>query len=99
MNLLYSTRTLELPPQQTTIKEIPTQTLLPPTLIPATPTSESLPTPVSTIESEPTKSQDQTDRTETGNQISPLAMALLPVALLLLSILGIVIRRVAKAKD
>ena len=99
MNLLYSTRTIELPPQQTTIKEIPTQTLLPPTLTPATATSENLSTPVSTIESEPTKSQEQTGRTETGNQISPLAMALLPVALLLLSILGIVIRRVAQAKD
>ena len=99
MSLLYSTRTLELPTQQTAIKETPTQTLLSPTLTPVTPTAQRSSTLVSTIESVPTNSQGQTDRTETNDPISPLAMALLPVALLLLSVLGIVIRRVAQAKD
>ena len=99
MSLLYSTRTLELPTQQTAIKETPTKTLLSPTLTPVTPTAQRSSTLVSTIESVPTNSQGQTDRTETNDPISPLAMALLPVALLLLSVLGIVIRRVAQAKD
>ena len=99
MTLLYSTRTLELPRQQTAIQEIPTQKILPPTLTPATPTAERSSTPAGTVESEPTKSQGQTDRTETNEPISPLAMALLPVVLLLLSVLGIVIRRVTQAKD
>jgi len=97
--LLYSTRTLELPPEQTAIQEVPTQTLLPPTLTPATPTPERSSTPASTVDSEPANSQGQTDRDETNDLISPFTMALLPVALLLLSVLGIVIRRAARVKD
>ena len=96
--LLYSSRTLELPPKQTAIQEVPTQTLLPPTLTPATPTPERLLTPASTVDSEPANSQGQTDRNETNDPISPFTMALLPVALLLLSVLGIVVRRAARAK-
>ena len=97
--LLYSTRTLELPPRQTAIKEVPTQTLLSPTLTPVTPTPERSSTPASTVDSEPANSQGQTDRNETNDRISPVIMALLPVALLLLAILGIVIRRAARAND
>jgi hypothetical protein len=97
--LLYSTRTLELPPKQTAIQDVPTQTLLPPTLTPATPAPERSSTPASTVDSEPADSQGQTDRNETNDRISPFTMALLPVALLLLIVLGIVIRRAAQAKD
>ena len=97
--LLYSTRTLELPAKQAAIEQGPTQALLPPTLAPATPTPERSPTPASTVESEPANSPDQTDLNETKDPISPFTMALLPVALLLLSVLGIVMRQAARAKD
>jgi hypothetical protein len=97
--LLYSTRTLELPPNETPIQDVLTPTLLAPTLTPATPTPEPPPTPARTADSEPTNSQDQTDRNETKNPISHLTMALLPVALLLLSVLGIVIRRANQVED
>ncbi len=97
--LLYSTRTLELPPNQTAIQEVPTQTLLSPTLTPATATPERSSAPVSTVDSEPANSQSQTERNETNNRISPYTLALLPVALLLLSVLGIVIRRAIRLED
>ncbi len=97
--LLYSTRTLELPPKQTAIQEIPTQPLLRPTLAPATPTPERSSTPASTVDSEPANSQGQTDRNETNDPISPFIIAILPVALLLLGVLGFVIRRAAQVKD
>jgi hypothetical protein len=98
-NLLYSTRTLKLPPKQTAIEEVPTPTQLPPTVTSATPTSDLSPTQVSTVDSEPTNSQGQKDPNETNSRISPFTMALLPVALLLLSVLGFVIRQAVRAKD
>ncbi len=97
--LLYSTRTFELPSKQTAIQENPTQPLLRPTLAPATPTPERSSTPASTADSELANSQSQTDRNETNDPISPYIMALLPVALLLLGVLGFVIRRAAQVKD
>ena len=97
--LLYSIRALELPTKKTAIQEVPTQTLLSPTLTPETPTLEPSKTPVSTVDTEPTNSQGQTDRNETNDPISPFTMAVLPVALLLLGVLAIVIRRVARVKD
>jgi hypothetical protein len=97
--LLYSTRTLEQPPRQIAITEVPTRTLLPPTLTPATPTPEGSKTPASMVDGEPTNSQGQTDRNKTNDRISPLTIALLPVALLLLGVLGYMIRRAVQAKD
>ena len=97
--LLYSTRTLELAPKQTAIQEVPTQTLLPPTLAPATYTSEPLSTPTSTLNSGPANPQGQTPRNEANDPISPFTMALLPVALLLLSVMGIVIWQATRVKD
>ena len=97
--LLYSTSTLKLPPKQTAIQEFPTQTVLPPTLTPATPTPEISSTPVGTVDSEPTNSQGQTDGSESNDRVSPFTMALIPVALLLLGVLGIVIRNAARFKD
>lgn len=97
--LLYSTRTLELSKKQTAVQQVPTQTLLPPSLSPMTPTLEPSPTVVSTLESEPTNSQSQTDPNESNDPLSPLIMAVLPVALLLLGVLGFVIRRATQAND
>ena len=62
-----------------------------------TPTRELLETPTSAVKSEPTMSQNQTESNETNDSTSPLTAALLPVALLLLSIVGIVILRAARA--
>jgi hypothetical protein len=98
-NVLYSTRSVELPPKQTSIKNVLTQTLMTPTSIPVTPTPVRSPTPVSTVDSEQTNSQVQIDPSETNSRISPFTMAILPVALLLLSVLGFVIRQAVRAKD
>jgi hypothetical protein len=97
--LLYSARTLEQPPRQTAITEVPTRTLVPPALTPATPTPEGSKTPALTVDSQPTNSQGQTDRNKTNGRISPLAIALIPVALLLLGVLGFMIRGAAQARD
>jgi hypothetical protein len=78
--LLYSVRSLELPSGQTPIEEVPTQTLLTPTLTPIIPTAESPITPASTIVSESANSQDQPIRNETNNPTSPFTIALVPVA-------------------
>lgn len=97
--LLYSNRTLELSPGQTASQEVPTQTLLPPALTAATSTPERSSTPAGTVDSEPTNPPAQTDRNETNNQSSPFAMALVSVALLLLSVLGIVVWRARRVRD
>jgi hypothetical protein len=97
--LLYATRTLELSARQPAIQKVPTQTRLPPTLTPPTPTPELSSTPTPTVDSEPTNSQGQTDRNETNDRIFPFIIALVPVALLLLSVLGLVIRQEVRGKD
>ena len=97
MNLLYSTRTLKMPTSQTATKQVPTQTLLAPTLTPITPTPQPVLTPTATADNQ-SVNQGPLDRVETTNSISPLAIALLPVALLLLGVLGIVIRRITQEK-
>lgn len=95
--LLYSTRTLKLPPiLQTATQKSPTQTLLPSTYPPATPTPELSKTPTNMVDIEPTNSQNETNDNETNGLPSPFALALLPVALLLLGVLGFVIRRAAR---
>lgn len=97
--LLYSTRMLELPPTQASNQEVPTQTLSSPTPVSATPTSEDLLVATSTLSPESTIAQSPTNRQETNGAFSPLMMALLPVALLLLIVLGSVIRRIAQMQD
>jgi hypothetical protein len=97
--LLYSIRTLELPRKQPATQEVPTQTLLPPTLTPIPPTPERLSTPNGTAKSEPTDSQSQTNGNVTNDPVFPFTMALLPVALLLIIILGVVIRGSTRGED
>jgi hypothetical protein len=97
--LLYSIRALELSTKQPAVQQVPTQTLLTPSLTPTTPTLEPSPTPVSTLAGEPTNSQGQPDRNESNDPLSPFIMAILPVSLLLLGVLGFVIRRSAQLKD
>jgi hypothetical protein len=97
--ILYSTHTLKFASQQPAVQTPLTQTLVPPTLTPATPTLERLPTPTSTFEVEPTSAQGETDLNQTSNGISPLTMTLIPIALLLLTVLGIAIRRATRVRD
>jgi len=96
--LRYSTRTLELPPKPTTIQDLPTETLSSPTSTLAASTPERLLTPTASVDNQATN-PGQMDQVETNDPISPFTMALIPVALLLLGVLGIVIRRAAQAKD
>ncbi len=97
MTLHYATRTLELPSGQAAT-QIPTQAVLTPTLAPATSTPEGLLTPTTPADNG-SATAEQTVQSATNNRLSPLKSALLPVALLLLSVLGIVIWQVARAKD
>ncbi|HET9905174.1 MAG TPA: sialidase family protein [Anaerolineales bacterium] len=94
MNLLYSTRMLALPLEQTTTEVVATQTVVTPSITAATSTPEPLLTPTFTLDN-----QGQTDGVETNDPVSPFIMALLPVALLLIVVLGVVIRRIAQAKN
>jgi len=97
--LFYSSLALELPRKQTITQEVPTQTPLPPTLTPATLTPEPLATPTNMIEMKPTNPQGQTDRNQSNARLSPLAVALIPVVILLISALSIAIRQARRASD
>lgn len=101
--LLYSTRMLELPQTQASTQEAPTQSLSTPTGVPATPTSqptsEALLVATSTPSNPSTIAQNPTGRQESSGAFSPLLMALLPVALLLLIVFGSVIRRIVQMQD
>ena len=98
-SLIYSTHTLQLAREQPAAKATQTTTRLPPTVTPATPTPGSLPTPTGASEVEPTSAPGETDPSENGNGISPITMTLIPLALLLLSVLGVVIRRATRVKE
>ena len=97
--LLYSIRALELPQKQTTTPEATTQTPLPPTVTPVSPTPQPLSTPTGTAVSAPTNSQSQTGGNTTNDPTIPFTVALLPVALLLFIVLGIVIRGSTRGEE
>jgi hypothetical protein len=97
--LLYSSLTLQLPRKQTTAQVAPTQTPLPPTLAPASLTPQPSSTPTSMVDSAPTSTPGQADGNGTNNRMTPLILVLLPVALLLLTVLGIVIQRANRIED
>ena len=96
--LFYSIRALEVPSEQSATQKVPTQTLLPSTLTPATTTPEYSSTPANTVDSAPTNSQGQTDPNQANDRTSPFTTVLLPVALLLLGVLGFVIIRAIRIK-
>jgi hypothetical protein len=89
MNLLYSTRVLQLPPEES---------LAPPTANPTAPPPENLAAQPSTAVSTPASSQTQTVLAETSNRTSPVAIAVVPVALLLLGVLGFVLRKAIRSR-
>lgn len=99
MSLLYSTRMLELPRVQTETLDVPTRTPLPPTSSPNTPTPGQSSTAAATLQIESTNPLTQTASNAANSRISPFTIALFPVALLLLGVLGIMIRQVMRAKD
>jgi hypothetical protein len=96
--LLYSTRALKLPPEQTAIQDVPAETPAVPTTSAATSTPEHLVTSTASADT-PAPMESQVQQVETNDGMSPLAMALLPVTLLLLGVLGIAIWRTGQAKD
>jgi hypothetical protein len=98
-NLLYTTRMLGLPTEQSTIQNVPTEVPLTPTAISPTFTPEFVSTPPSTIDRGLTEPEAQTPGDESSDPISPFIIALVPVALLLLGVLGIMLRRSARVED
>ena len=86
--LLYVTRTLDLPPRQTAIQETPTPSPSP-TYTPTTPPAKRSPTPTATVDSGSARPSDP---------MTQYAMGLLPAALLLLTVLGIVALRAVRVK-
>ena len=98
MSLLYSTRTLELHLNQAPTEVALTETLVTPTIAITTSTPKPLLTPTATLDNQ-SANQSQVDRVETSDSVSPYIMALLPVALLLLVVVGIVIRRGTQVED
>lgn len=97
--LFYSTRMLQQAPKQNTNQKNPTPTAAAPALVPTTATAESLAIPTGTAASIPTNSPTQSVVNQPNGPSSPFAVALVPVALLLISILGIVIWRASRDKD
>lgn len=98
-SVLYSTRVFEAQPDQTALQQVPPQKALSPTLSPATPTPGQSSTPTDMVNSVPTSVPGQAGLTEAGSGISPLTIALLPVGLLLLGVLGYMIRQATRAED
>jgi hypothetical protein len=97
--LLYSTRTLELPSGRTATQAVPTEILSPSTPPATTSTPVGILTPTMTIDEGPADLEGQGESNAANRSASPFASALLPVALLLLSVLGIVIWRAASARN
>jgi hypothetical protein len=96
--LLYSFRTLDIPSKETNVQETPTETLSSPTMVPVTPTLEPLSTLTASVDNQ-SANTGQTEGIETSDSPSPFIMALVPVALLLLVVLGMVVRRASQLKD
>lgn len=99
--LLFAIRTLELPPRQTAIQETPTPSPPSPTreATPTTPPPKRSPTPSATGDSGSARLQSPTDRIIASDPMIQFAMALLPVALLLLTVLGLVALRAVRVKS
>jgi hypothetical protein len=87
--LLYAIRTLDLPPRQTAIQATPTPSPPSPTYTPTTPPPKRSLTPTATVDSGSARPSDP---------MTQYAMALLPAALVLLIVLGIVALRAVRAK-
>ena len=98
MTLHYATRKLKLPSAQSTSQQVSTKAPLTPTSGPATSTPAPLLTPTATADNL-SATEEQSAPVETNGQASTFTTVLLPVGLLLLSVLGIAIWQVTRAKD
>jgi hypothetical protein len=94
--LFYSMHELEPTGKQPTGQPSPTPTRSPPTLTPPTSTPGNLPTPTAKIEVGPTSEPGNTNSNGISSGMSPVTMTLIPVAVLLISVLGIMIRRATR---
>jgi hypothetical protein len=95
--LLYASRTLDLPPAQPPIEATPAQSPTP-TDTATTPAPKRSVTPAAMVDSGSARLQDATGRINASDPMIQLALALLPVALLLLTVLGIVALRAVRVK-
>jgi hypothetical protein len=96
--LLYAIRTLNLPPRQTAIQATPTPSPPSPTYTPTTPPPKRSLTPTATVDSGSARPQGPMDRIIASDPMTQYAIALLPAALLLLTVLGIVALRAVRVK-
>jgi hypothetical protein len=96
--LRYATRKLEIPKQQTATQEVATKVPLTPTSIPVTATPAQLLTPTALVDNR-SATEDPTVDVETNNRISPIVTAGIPLAVLLLSVMGFVFWRATRVKD
>jgi hypothetical protein len=98
-SLFYSMRTLDLLSGQTANQETPIQPAPSPTYTPASTPPEGSLKPIATVSSNSTQLQGPIERINTSDTLSSLTRALFPVALLLLSVMGIVVLNVARVKN
>jgi hypothetical protein len=101
--VLYTTRTLELPPGQTDGQ--PTAAASPPTEAPAAPTpTQAMPTvqvsatPAATVVARLVLTPAATDETSANSALTPFVMAVLPAGLLLLAVLGVAALRMVRTR-
>jgi hypothetical protein len=98
-SVLYSTRVFEAQPGQTALQQAPSQKALSPTLSPATSIPAQSSAPTSMVNTVPTRVNGEAGLNQAGSGISPLMIALVPVGLLLLGVLGFMIRQAARAEE
>jgi hypothetical protein len=101
--VLYTARTLELPPSQvdsqaTAVVPPATQSPGAPTQTQAVPPAEISPTPAATAVSRLTPAQVATDEASANNELTPFLLALLPVGLLLVVVLSLAALRTLRAR-
>lgn len=96
--LLFATRTLKLPPVEVAIQDIPSAPPSP-TFVAVTATPMPMLTPTAPAEYRIDNLHNEEGRVDTEGPLNLFLRALLPAALLLLSVLGIVIWRANRVRD
>jgi hypothetical protein len=101
--VLYTSRTLELPPSQgdsqpTAVAPSPTEALAAPTRTEAVVAVVSTATPAATAAGALVPSPEAPGGTSTNGEFSPFLLALLPVGLLLLAVVGVASLRIIRSR-
>lgn len=96
--LRYATRLLELPPRPATPQETPTPLPPSPAAASATPPPQPSPTLAATIATQSVGLQNPSDRSTASDPMTQFVVALLPVVIVLLTVLGIMTLRAVRFK-